>query len=128
MNARHSGVAHSPRHSQRHLHAWPALFVAPVAFAVNLGVTYPLVPWVCAHQQAGVLHVAEIVFLLVGLFGVWHGWRLWRAHRAAPGSDAGDHGSQQQFLAIIGTLASAIFSLGIAAQWFTAFVVPACLS
>lgn len=128
MSTRYAGDGPSIRYSRRHLHAWPALFIAPVAFAINLTIAYPLVPWACAHQQHIVLHLVYAVFLLVALFGVWHGWRLWHAHASAEGSDAGDHASQQQFLGMTGTLTSAIFALGIAAQWFTAFVVPACLS
>jgi hypothetical protein len=116
------------RPSSRSLHAWPALFLAPLAFTVNLVITYPLVPWACAHQKQGVVHVVEALFLLIALAGVIHGWRLWQAHAAARGADAGDHASQRQFLGITGTLTSAIAALAIVAQWFTAFVVPACMS
>jgi len=128
MRSRETRDTQSLREPSGHLRAWPALFVAPIAFAVNLAASYPLVPWSCAHQQSIVLHATEIVFLLIALYGASHGWRLWQAHRNARGSDAGDRASQEQFLGIIGTLASAIFSLAILAQWFTAFVVPACLS
>lgn len=116
------------RYSRRHLAAWPGLFVAAVAFAFNLGISYPLVIWSCNHQQHAIMHVVHAVFLVIALWGAWHGWRLWQAHRNAPGSDAGDHASQGQLLGMIGALASAIFSLGIAAQWFTTFVVSPCVS
>lgn len=128
MSSRYAGEGPSLGNSARHLRAAPGLFVAPVAFALNLILTYALVPWACAHQQHIVLHLTELLFLFVALFGVWHGWRVWQAHRHATGSDAGDHASQEQLLGIVGTLASALFSLAMAAQWFTAFVVPACLS
>src|SRR3569832_2478496 len=103
MSTRYAGDGHI-RYSWRFLHAWPALFVAPIAFAINLAIAYPLVPWACAHQQHILLHLVNAVFLLVALFGVWHGWRLWRAHASAAGSDAGDHASQEQFLGVTGAL------------------------
>lgn len=128
MSARSATDPISAPHPRPHLRAWPALLVAPIAFMVNLIITYPLVPWVCAHQAGFVLHLTEAVFLVIALVGAWHGLRLWHAHRAAAGSDAGDRATQEQLLGIIGTLTSAIFSLAMLAQWFTAFVVPACLS
>jgi len=115
-------------YSDRHLAAWPALYVAALSFAFNLGVNYPLVEWSCAHQQHALEHIVHAICLAIALWGTWHGWRLWQAHRDATGSDAGDHPTQRQFLGLIGTFASALFSLGIAAQWFTTFVVPACLA
>lgn len=108
--------------------AWPALYVAPIAFFVNLFITYPLVPAVCGNQEHLLLHVVEAVFLAIALAGVWFGARLWH-RRPEPGrSDAGDLGAQQHFLGMVGTFTSLLFVLAIAAQWFTAFVVPPCLS
>src|SRR4051812_44966711 len=105
-----TGVAPGSRYSRRHVAAWPALFVAPLAFAINLAATYPLVPWVCAHQRHAVLHVVEAVFLVIALFGMWHGARLWREHAGAKAADAGDHGSQRHFLGVISTFTSALFA------------------
>ncbi len=113
--------------AHRQLAAWPGLFVAPIAFFVNLFITYPLVPWVCGNQHHGVLHAVDAIFLAVALFGVWHAARVWRARQAPIRSDAGDHASQQHFLGVTGTLASAIFALALAAQWLTAFIVPPCM-
>ena len=110
------------------LRVWPALFVAPLAFSINLVITYALVNWVCAHQRHGVLHLVEAIFLLIALAGTIQGVRVWRALRAPATSDAGDRSAQRHFLGLTGTLLSALFVLAIAAQWFTALVVPPCLS
>ena len=110
------------------LPTWPALYVAPIAFMANLIITYPMVPWVCGNQHHALLHLVDAVFLLIALAGTWHGLRVWRARPAPARSDAGDHKAQQHFLAITGTLLSALFVLAIAAQWLTAAVVPPCVS
>ena len=108
--------------------AWPALYVAPIAFFTNLLITYPLVPAVCANQHHAVLHVIEAVFLVITLAGAWYGARIWK-RRPEPGkSDAGDPDSQQHFLGLVGTFTSLLVALAILAQWFTAFVVPPCLT
>ena len=108
--------------------AWPALYIAPIAFFTNLFITYPLVPAVCGNQKHALLHVTEAVFLVIALAGVWYAVRLWRVRRAPGKSDAGDHNAQQHFLGIVGTFTSLLFALAILAQWFTAFVVPPCVS
>lgn len=118
----------SGRRVHRHLTTWPGLFVAPLAFFVNLFITYPMVPWVCGNQRHGVLHLVEAIFLAIALFGAWQAARVWRARGAPIRSDAGDHAAVQHFLGLLGTLVSGIFALAIAAQWLTAFVVPPCMA
>ncbi len=107
---------------------WQHLYVAPIAFALHLLIAYPLVPLVCGNQQHAWLHVVSLVFLAIALFGVVQGAREWQMRPEPRKSDAGDPNAQRHLLAVVGTLLSAIFALGIAAQWFTAFIVPPCLS
>ena len=127
---RYAGDSPGPavRYSRRPVATWPGLFVAALAFGIDLGISYPLVTWSCNHQQHAIMHVVHAIFLAIALWGTWHGWRVWQVRRDAAGSDAGDRASQEHFLGMIGASMSAIFALGIASQWFTAFVLSPCFS
>lgn len=107
---------------------WPGLFVAPVVFMIQFPLIYALVPWACSAQNRSVLHaLAAIAFAIAAGATVYAG-RAWRQTAHARGSDHDDPASRDQFLALVGTVLSALFTFGIAAQWFTQFVVPPCMT
>ncbi len=107
---------------------WPGLFIAPIVFMIQLAVLYALVPWACSAQSRTVLHALAAIALAIGAGATVYAARRWRVVAKAPGSDDASPASRDLFLAVAGTFLSALFTLGIAAQWFTQFVVTPCMT
>ena len=108
------------------MRVWPGLFVAPIVFMIQFPVLYALVPWACSAQNRSVLHVIAALALIVAAWATLYAGRRWRSLSHARGADDGDPASRDQFMAVVGTFSSALFTFGIAMQWFTQFVVPPC--
>ena len=72
-----------------------------------------------------VFAVAAIA-LIVAAWATLYAGRRWRSLSHAAGADRGDPASRDQFIAVVGTFSSALFTLGIAMQWFTQFVLSPC--
>ena len=94
----------------------------------NLSILYASVPWACGHQQHWPLHAVAAIALIVATIGMLSGVASWRRARLAPGADGADPPTRVQFLGMIGAMMSALFVLGIAAQWFAQFVISPCLA
>jgi len=93
---------------------------APLAALANLELLYALVPGMCDSgraAEAGLLHAASAVTILVAALAVVSAWRL--AARAEPGS-------RTRVLARAGLLVSAVFTLVVIAMWIPVWSIGAC--
>ena len=105
---------------------WIALLGAPLAFLAHLTVNYFLVPHACHADTEWPLHAVTLLALAVCALGAWQGARL----RAATGRHLIAEGASRiertRFLANVGLLATALFSLMILAQWLGILIFDAC--
>ncbi len=110
----------------RPLVEWAGVLAGPLAFLLNLQVSYMLVPWACATGAQGTLYfVAAGALLLSGLGGLTS-WRVWqRRGREWPGDEAGAV-PRSRLLAVLGLLTSVLFALVIVAQGIPTFILSAC--
>ena len=105
---------------------WTGLLLAPVAFLLNLELSYLAVPVSCARGSALSLHLVHGACLLIALTGAAVAWRSWRAVGLGWSGEAGEAAARGRFLAGLGLGGSALFVLAIAAQWVPTFILHAC--
>jgi hypothetical protein len=73
------------------------------------------------------LHALSVLTLALALAGGWVAWREWkRAGAEYPGEEGGTI-PRSRFMAFLGMLGSALFSLTILAQWTASFFLNPCM-
>jgi hypothetical protein len=105
---------------------WIGIFLAPVAFFAHLQVAYVLVPWSCVTGNNRWLHVANALSLIVAAIGALIARRVWLHGDAGRASRGDGPPSRPRFMGILGTVASAMFVLLLAAQWSASWLISPC--
>jgi hypothetical protein len=106
-----------------HLLQWVGLLGGPIAWLLNLQITYPLVKLACAWHRNWPLHVANIVFLLLAAGAGALAFSLWRA----PGEDQEEFVlDRARFMSMLGMLNGALFFLVILSQSIPNFILDPC--
>ncbi len=102
------------------------VLLAPVAFLMNLELSYLAVGASCARGSALSLHLVHAACLLLTLVGASVAWRSWRAVGIGWPGDASGSAARSRFLAGLGFAGSALFALTIVAQWIPTLTLHAC--
>jgi hypothetical protein len=103
---------------------WFGLLTAPVAWLVQFELNYALVQWVGLYQTYWPLYLVSFVFLLIALGGFALSWRnLQVAKQGGVGDDQAN--MRGRFMATVGMMLSALFSLLIILQAIPNFVLKA---
>jgi|SRR5437762_3967329 len=106
---------------------WFAVFGGPVAWFVSLSVGYFGVHEACAHQTAVLPRLVSLLALVFALAAAGAAWRLRsRVGRATGQPDEGGPAERTRFLAQIGMLGGATFSLIILLQVVATLILPSC--
>src|SRR6266513_3444792 len=106
---------------------WFAVFGGPIAWFVSLSVGYFGVHEACAHQTALLPRVVSLLALFFALGAAVAAWRLGsRVGRATGQPNEGSPGQRTRFLAQIGMLGGATFSLIILLQVVATLILPSC--
>jgi len=120
-----SDVEHSsPRES---LALWFGILGGPIIWAVQLQVSYMLVPWACSTGHHWTLHLASLVFLLSAAAPAFIAWRASTTARSRGTSERESEGvGRIRFMAMLGLMTSALFLLLIFAQALPSFFIDPC--
>lgn len=105
---------------------WMGVLLAPFSFLLNLQVSYALVPWACSAGHPFWLHLASAGTFLLAMLGAFTAWRNWQKTGRESQSEGGTPLARSRFMAIIGLMMSALFSLIILAQWIADFILDPC--
>jgi hypothetical protein len=105
---------------------WLGLLAAPLAWLVNLLLSYSLVLWACSTGRQYTLHLVTLAMLLLAAVGGVIAWRAWRQAGREWHNEAGGVLPRSRFMAALGVLLSSLFSLVILAQGIPSFILPAC--
>ncbi|MBX6364718.1 MAG: hypothetical protein IRZ00_12690 [Gemmatimonadetes bacterium] len=105
---------------------WVAIFAAPVAWFLALGIAYALPFWACETGRRWPLHLLYVVALAVSGAGLLAALRIRRATAAGEPAEAADPLQRTRFMATVGVLGSVLFSLVTLAQWIATFVIGPC--
>jgi len=105
---------------------WFGILAGPLAFLLNLQLSYMLVQPVCVAAHHLVLHLVPAGALLLTASGGVSAWRNWRRTERAGSSKAGGVLPRSRFMAGVGLLTSGLFLLVIVAQWLPNFILTPC--
>jgi hypothetical protein len=105
---------------------WGGLFAGPVAFLLNLQVSYMLVPWACSTGHHFVLYLAMLGASLISALGGLGAWRGWQQMGKGWPDGSGGTGSRNRFMAVMGITLSIFFLLIILAQGIPNFILNPC--
>lgn len=106
---------------------WTGVLAGPIAFALDLLVSYSLVKWTCGSQHTSVLHLLTVGALLVTAGGAFASWTALAATPEHASSDGGRPVDRARFMALLGLTMSAFFAVVVIANDVPRIVLDACL-
>lgn len=104
---------------------WLGLLGGPLAWLVQLGVSYPLVPLSCETEWGTIFHLVTLVTALAAVGAGTVAWQSWQQLRGEDESDDTRLG-RQGFMALAGVLTSALLLATIVAQWLPVLFLSPC--
>ena len=104
---------------------WTALVVAPILALADQVVSFALVDWACAHQQAMPIHAVHAGFLVAAVASTVPAFLMWRAARL-PASGGDEAISRRHFLAGLAVGVGVLSVLIIATMWMPTWFIAAC--
>ncbi|HEY0458432.1 MAG TPA: hypothetical protein VGC97_04720 [Pyrinomonadaceae bacterium] len=105
---------------------WVGLLLPPAAWAIQLQTVYLASEYGCKYMNFMPNHLASVFALLLSIIGgviAWRNWiesgKQWEAKEANPQS-------RSRFMAILGMMTAALFTLLIFAQWLPTLLGVPC--
>ena len=105
---------------------WVGMLLPPIAWAVQLQALWLTSEFGCRQSNFTWNHVVCGLALIVALLAGAIAWWEWNASGATTDEDGGDRMSRRRFMALIGILTSALFSVTIIAQWLPTMMGVPC--
>jgi hypothetical protein len=106
---------------------WFAMLAGPVAWFTGLNLNYSLVRLACAKGSLVSLHLVSALTLALAVSGGVVAWREWRRVGGGWPGEGGDPRARSRFMAVIGLMSSALFSVVILAQWVAQLILNPCV-
>ena len=105
---------------------WTGILAGPIAWALDLLVSYAVVKWTCLTSRHWPLDASTVVALAIAGAGAALAWRALQQTMYADPTDGGAPPQRAKFMAILGVTTSALFAITIAAAWIPRWVLDAC--
>ena len=105
---------------------WFSILAPPLAFLLNLQLSYVLVSQACVTGRHLLLHLVPVGTLLLAVSGGVSAWYNWRRTGHAGSTEAAGVLPRSRFMAATGLLTSGLFILVIVAQWLPNFLLHPC--
>jgi len=105
---------------------WSGILAGPIAWALDLGVSYALVKWVCATRHEEVLHAITLGALALVCVGAVLSWLALQQTATDEPTDGGRPRQRARFMAVLGLTVSALFALQIVAGAVPRWFIDAC--
>ena len=105
---------------------WTGILAGPVAWALDLEISYAIVKWTCAAGTERPFHLVTMLALAMTAGGAAVSWAALRRTRGDVPEDGGRPRQRARFMAILGLATSALFALTIAAAAIPWWVLDAC--
>src|SRR5262245_51465031 len=102
---------------------WFGILAGPLAFLLNLQLSYMLVHPICVMAHRIILHLVPAGALLLTASGGVSAWRNWQRTGPAESSQTEGVLSRSRFMAGVGLLTSGLFLVVIVAQWLPNFIL-----
>ena len=101
------------------------LWAGPAAWLASLQLKYSLVPWICEHDLQ-LVHPATLLTALISIAGGYLSWRAWQNGTSPTPADSLGGGRPHHFIAGIGILTAALFTLIVLLQGAAALILEGC--
>jgi hypothetical protein len=105
---------------------WAGIFAGPLAWAVDLVLSYSLVQWVCGGGPPVVLHLITLFALALTAAGAFGSWRALQLVSDRVPSDGAEADQRGYFMALLGLAMSALFATIVVAGAVPRWVLDAC--
>jgi hypothetical protein len=105
---------------------WSGILAGPVAWALDLGISYAIVKWLCASQREAPLHLITLAALAIVAGGAVMSFLALQQTAGDVPTDAGKPRHRARFMAILGLTMCALFALQIVAGAIPKWMVDAC--
>ena len=105
---------------------WFGILAGPLAFLLNLQLSYMLVQPVCVTAHHIILHLVPLGALLLTVGSGVSAWRNWQRTGQVESSKAAGVLPRSRFMAGVGFLTSSLFIIVIVAQWLPNFILTPC--
>jgi hypothetical protein len=105
---------------------WTGVLAGPIAFALDLLISYSLVKWTCDSQHTAVLHLITLGALLLIAGGAFAAWTALAATPAQASSGGGRPVDRARFMALLGLTMCAFFTVVVIANGVPRIVLDAC--
>ena len=107
---------------------WAGLLAGPVAWAVDLLLSYALVQWACGGGHPAVLRIITLFSLAVIAAGALAAWQTMAASPDGASLDGSRPDDRGRFMGLLGLLACALFTLVVIAAAIPRWALDACES
>jgi len=104
-----------------------AALAPPVAWMLGLNADYALVRLACTKDDPLPLHLVTLLSLALCLSGGWVAYSRWRRVGGGSPDEGPGAASRTRFLAVLGMLACALFTLVILGQWAAKLFLHPCM-
>jgi hypothetical protein len=105
---------------------WSGILAGPVAWALDLMVSYALVQWTCSTQRQGLLHLISFAALALVFCGAVTSWLALQRTAAGAATDGGQPRQRARFMAVLGLASCALFAVTIVAGAIPRWMLDAC--
>ena len=105
---------------------WLGILAGPVAWALDLTMSYAVVKWVCAARTTYVLPTITIFAMAIVCAGAAVSWRAFKHTASDVPTDGGQPRQRARFMAILGLILAALFALQILTTTIPQVAIDAC--
>ena len=105
---------------------WIGLLLPPLAWGLQLQTVYLTSEYGCATSRFVWNHAVSAAALILSLLGLAVAWWCWRLLGSTTEDEGGTPPSRKRFMAILGMLTGALFSILIIAQWLPTILGVPC--
>ncbi|MCU1385905.1 MAG: uncharacterized protein JWL71_4602 [Acidobacteria bacterium] len=105
---------------------WTGILAGPIAWALDLSISYAIVKWICSSRRELVLHAITPAALLIVAVGAAASLMALQHSAGGEPTDGPDPRQRARFMAILGLTMSALFALTILANAIPRWVLDAC--
>ena len=105
---------------------WTGILSGPMAWSLDIGVSYALVKWTCVAHRQDVLRLLTAAALAMVTAGAAVSWTALQRTRDDSPEDGGQPRQRARFMALLGLASCALFAVAIAAAAIPWWVLDAC--
>ena len=105
---------------------WTRLLSGPLAWALDLSISYAIVKWTCSSHRDGIMHAVTPAALTMIACSAMLSFAALRRTAGDVPTDGGEPRQRARFMAILGLTSSLLFAVAIVAGDIPRWVIDAC--